>query len=65
MKIETYIIACITASPIRQAVILGTLYVKTFKTNVIVFIGNVVNDVTLTDFFRYQSQSIDTESISQ
>ena len=68
MKIETYIISCITVSPIDkigQAVILGTLYAKTFKTNVIVFIGNIVNDVTPTYLFHYQSQSIDTENISQ
>jgi hypothetical protein len=42
MKAETEIITSITASPIKQAVILVIMYVKTFKTAVIVFIVNIM-----------------------
>jgi hypothetical protein len=50
MKIETDIIASIATSPIVRVVILMIRYVRTFKTNVIVFVGKVIMfDVTLTD----------------
>ena len=42
MKADTEIIASTTASPIKQAVILVIMYVKTFKTVVIVFIVNII-----------------------
>ena len=41
-KIETDIVTNITASPIGQAAILVIKYVKTYKTDIIVFIGNVI-----------------------
>jgi hypothetical protein len=49
MKIETDIIASIATSPIVRVVILMIRYVRTFKTNVIVFVGKFMFDVTLTD----------------
>ena len=39
MKVETDIITSITASLIELDVILVVMYVKTFKTDMIVFIG--------------------------
>ena len=42
MKVETDIIVSIEASPKGQAVILGVVYVETFKTDVIFIIGNVI-----------------------
>ena len=42
MKVETDSIARITVSLIGWAVILVIMYIKTFKTNIIVFVGNVV-----------------------
>jgi hypothetical protein len=42
LKVEADVIAHITASPTRQAVILVILYVMTFKTDVIVFIGSII-----------------------
>jgi glycine betaine/choline ABC-type transport system substrate-binding protein len=53
MKVETDIIANITASLIGQALILVKKSVETLKTDVIVVIGNI--DITLTDNFRSQS----------
>jgi hypothetical protein len=46
-------IASITASFIGQAVRLVIMYVETFKTVIIVFIGYNVFDVTMTDNFYY------------
>jgi len=42
--------------------ILVNIYVKTFKTDIIVF---HVFDVTLTDNFQYQGQFIDTVNITR
>jgi len=42
LKVETYNIARIVASRIGRAVILVIIYVKTFTSDVIVFIGNVM-----------------------
>ena len=43
LKGDTYIIASIAASPTGQAVILLVImYVKAFKTDFIVFIGDVI-----------------------
>jgi len=42
MKVQTYIIVSITASLIRQVVILVKMYVETFKIGVIVLIGNII-----------------------
>jgi hypothetical protein len=42
MKVEKYIIAIIAASLISTAVMLVIMYVKTFTTEVSVFIGNVI-----------------------
>jgi hypothetical protein len=50
LKVEIDIIASITASPMGWAVI---MYLKIFKSGVIVFISDTV---TLTDNFQYQSQ---------
>ena len=57
MKIETDIITSTASSLIGCAVILVIMYVETFKTDDIVFIGNVIMcvGVTLTDIFQYQS----------
>ena len=48
----------IIASPIGRTVLLVKMYVKTFITDVLVFIGN-----TLPYNFQYQSQSVDTDNI--
>ena len=58
MKIETDTITSTASSLIGCTVILVTMYVETFKTDVIIFIGNVIMcvGVTLTDIFQYQSQ---------
>jgi uncharacterized protein YqiB (DUF1249 family) len=50
LKVETDLSASITACP--------TMYVKIFKTGVIVFISEVKNvfNVTLTDYLQYQSK---------
>ena len=42
LKAKTNIIASIVVSPIGRAVILVIMYVKTFKSDVIVFIGNII-----------------------
>ena len=55
LKVETDIITSITTSPTGRAVILVIMYVKIFKTGVIVF-NNDVFEVTLTDNFQYQSE---------
>jgi len=44
--VETDITATITVSSITQAVILMIMYVKTFNTNVIVFISNIIMCLT-------------------
>ena len=44
------------ASPIGLAVILEIMHVKTFKTDIVVY----VLDIKQTDNFQYQSQFIDT-----
>ena len=41
MKVETKLFMSITLSEIGQAVILVIMYVKIFKTDVIVFIGKI------------------------
>ena len=46
MKDETYIITSIIASLIEKAVILVIVYVKTFKTIIIVFISIVIMRLT-------------------
>lgn len=42
LKINTDIIASITVSAVGQAIILAIMYAETIKTDVIVFIGNVI-----------------------
>jgi len=42
MKIETDIITSITASPIRQALILVIMFVNAFKADIIVFICVII-----------------------
>ena len=42
VKVETSIIPSMAASPICRFAILGTMYVKTFTTHIIVFIDNVI-----------------------
>ena len=46
MKVETDIITSITVSPLGCDVILVIMYVKIFKTNVIVFIGYFIMRLT-------------------
>ena len=61
MVVQTDIIINFTASLISQTVV---MYVKTFKTNVIIFIGNVtICLISHRLTFQYQSQSIETENI--
>lgn len=60
-KVEVDIIACIRASLIGRAVI---KYAKTFKSDVTVFIGNILLDVTLIIFSFRVSMSILTMSLS-
>ena len=66
MEIETDIIMSIEASPIRRAVILVVMYVLVFTTGIIVFISNISHafGITLTNYFQYQSQFIDTNNIT-
>jgi hypothetical protein len=47
LKAETDIMASLAASPIGQAVILVIMYVETFKTVAIIFIGNVKMHLTV------------------
>ena len=54
MKVETDVIASITASMIGRAAILVMMYVEIYNIYFIVFIGYV----TLTDSLQYQSQFI-------
>jgi len=56
MKVETDIIASITASPVGQAVILLIMYVETFKTDVFVL------NVTLSNLFQYYGQYVNTKN---
>ena len=49
VKVETDIITSIAASPIGSTMIQVIMYVETHKTDVIVFIGNIVM------YFQYQS----------
>jgi len=42
LRVETDIITSIAESPIELSAILVIMYVDTFKTNVIVFIGNFI-----------------------
>jgi hypothetical protein len=59
MKVETDIIA---SSLIERAVTLVIMFIDSFKISVIVFISNVIMDITPTNNFQYQSQSVDTEN---
>ena len=54
MKVETDIITIITA------MMLVIMYVEIFKTDIIVFISNIITafDITLTYIFQYQSMSL-------
>jgi hypothetical protein len=66
MKVETHIIASMTASPIGSAVILVIMYAETFKNDVNSFyrLHHSVFDITLTDNFQYQNQFVDTDNIT-
>lgn len=67
MNVETDIISSITASLIVKAEILVIMYVKSFKTAVIVLICIVIMcmfDITLTDSCQYQRQFADINNIS-
>jgi hypothetical protein len=61
MRVETDIIVSITASPKGWATIVVIMYVKTFKIDVIVFMGNIIMCLT----YKFQFQSIDTDNITQ
>ena len=54
MKVETDIITIITA------MMLVIMYVEIFKTDIIVFISNIITafDITLTYIFQHQSMSL-------
>ena len=56
-KVETDYIVSITASATSSDTSDNDIF-ETFKTDVIIFIGNVIMcvGVTLTDIFQYQSQ---------
>ena len=62
MKVETDIITSIAASLMEWTVILMIMDVETFKTNVIIFTGNVI--MCLIDNFQYQSESVDIDNIT-
>ena len=67
MKVQTDITS-IAVTLIGQNVILVIIYVNTFETEsyFIVFIGNVMTCFTsLTNIYQYQSQSVDTDNITQ
>jgi hypothetical protein len=56
MKVETELIANISANPIGRPLILVVIYVKTFKTDVIVFISDIIMcNITPTDYFHRPS----------
>ena len=58
LKAETDVFTSSTASLIGWAVIQIIMFVETFKTGIVVCIGNVTTcDLTLTDNFQYQSGS--------
>jgi len=61
MRVETDIIVSITASPKGWVTIVVIMYVKTFKIDVIVFMGNIIMCLT----YKFQFQSIDTDNITQ
>jgi len=63
VKFKTDIIASIAASLIVWAVILMIMYVETFKTDLIVFIGNIIMCSTShwQISFQYQSQFVDSK----
>jgi hypothetical protein len=62
MKVKTDIITSITARLMEWAVIVLTMYVKTFKTHVIFLsVSHNVFDISLTNNFQHQSQSVDTQ----
>jgi hypothetical protein len=63
MKVETNIITSVSVSPMERAVILVIMYVKTFKTDIIDFIGQI--RMCLIDHFLYHSPFIDTHNITQ
>ena len=46
LKVETYIVTSISASLIGRAVILVIMYVETFKTDVIIVIGDIIMCLT-------------------
>ena len=54
MNVDTDIITSIAARLLGQDVILAIIYVEILRTEVIVFIFNVIFDVTQTDIFKYQ-----------
>ena len=53
LKVDTEIITSIASCPVGRAVILVIMYIEIFKSDVVVFIGNVF-DITLTDSFQYR-----------
>ena len=53
MKVEADINAIITASVLEQAAIPEIMDVKTFKTDVLVFISSTIILVTLNENFQY------------
>ena len=66
MKVETDIITNITVSLIGRAVLLVIMYVEIFKTDVIIFIGNVIMCLTShwLMIFCIWSRFVDTGHIS-
>ena len=65
LKAKTNIIASIVVSPIGRAVILVIMYVKTFKSDVIVFIGNLGSVFSASYIFSINKLTLIITSISQ
>jgi len=60
MKTETEMITSIAVSPVGQAVILEIMYVETFKTDIIIFISNIIISLTshIPIIFKKVSKSV-------
>jgi hypothetical protein len=65
VKVETDIIISMAASSLGWAVILVILFDKTFRTSLIVFIGNNLMCFTSTDNLQHRSWFDDTENITR
>jgi hypothetical protein len=66
LNVETDIIASITESLTERVVILVIIFVETFKTDIIIFIGNIIFFFMSHRpiYLQYKSQFDDTENIT-